>query len=81
MVSINVCIHEALKACAYRVLEKQGVTPSELMLQVLISGAERGKLPLKQRMLTEQTRLCRQQCTNGFLLCRSGSRRRAVPTL
>ncbi|TDF79989.1 type II toxin-antitoxin system RelB/DinJ family antitoxin [Pseudomonas sp. H9] len=54
MVSINVYIHEDLKARAYRVLEAHGLTPSELMLQVLLYVAERGQLPFKQVLLTEE---------------------------
>jgi RHH-type rel operon transcriptional repressor/antitoxin RelB len=43
--SINVRIDDDLKALAYRELEKLGVSPSELMRQVLQYVAERWQLP------------------------------------
>lgn len=49
MASINVRIDDDLKARAYRELEKLGVTPSELMRQVLQYVDERGQLPFKPR--------------------------------
>jgi len=41
------------KARAYRELEKLGVTPSELMRQALQYLAERGQLPFKPILMTE----------------------------
>ncbi|OUM31031.1 bifunctional antitoxin/transcriptional repressor RelB [Pseudomonas putida] len=45
MASINIHIDDELKARAYEELERLGVTPSELMHQVLQYVAEQGKLP------------------------------------
>lgn len=53
MASINVRIEDDLKARAYRELEKLGVTPSELMRQALQYVAERGQLPFKPVLMTE----------------------------
>jgi RHH-type rel operon transcriptional repressor/antitoxin RelB len=54
MASINVRIDDDLKVRAYRELEKLGVTPSELMRQALQYVAERGQLPFKPVLLTEE---------------------------
>ncbi len=43
-----------LKARAYRELEKLGVTPSELMRQALQYVAERGQLPFRPVLMTEE---------------------------
>ncbi len=51
--SINIRIDDDLKARAYRELEKLGVTPSELVCQVLQYVAERGELPFKPVLMTE----------------------------
>jgi RHH-type rel operon transcriptional repressor/antitoxin RelB len=53
MASINVRIDDDLKARAYHELEKLGVTPSELMRQALQFVAERGQLPVKPVLMTE----------------------------
>ncbi|MDO9343778.1 MULTISPECIES: type II toxin-antitoxin system RelB/DinJ family antitoxin [Pseudomonas] len=53
MASINVRIDDDLKARAYYELEKLGVTPSELMRQALQYVAERGQLPFKPVLMTE----------------------------
>jgi len=53
MASINIRIDDDLKARAYRELEKLGVTPSELMRQALQYVAERGQLPFKPVLMTE----------------------------
>lgn len=53
MASINVRVDDDLKARAYRELERLGVTPSELMRQVLQYVAERGQLPFKPVLMTE----------------------------
>lgn len=53
MASINVRIDDDLKARAYHELEKLGVTPSELMRQALQYVAERGQLPFKPVLMTE----------------------------
>jgi len=53
MASINIRIDDDLKARAYRELEKLGVTPSELVRQVLRYVAERGELPFKPVLMTE----------------------------
>ena len=53
MASINVRIDDDLKARAYLELEKLGVTPSELMRQALQYVAERGQLPFKPMLMTE----------------------------
>ncbi|QXI28854.1 type II toxin-antitoxin system RelB/DinJ family antitoxin [Pseudomonas vanderleydeniana] len=54
MASINVRIDDDLKTRAYRELEKLGVTPSELMRQVLQYVVERGQLPFKPVLMTEE---------------------------
>jgi len=53
MASINIRIDDDLKARAYHELEKLGVTPSELMRQALQYVAERGQLPFKLVLMTE----------------------------
>jgi RHH-type rel operon transcriptional repressor/antitoxin RelB len=53
MASINICIDDDLKAGAYHEPEKLGVTPSELMRQALQYVAERGQLPFKPVLMTE----------------------------
>lgn len=54
MASINIRIDDELKARAYRELEKLGVTPSELMRQTLQYVAERGQLPFRPVLMTEE---------------------------
>lgn len=54
MASINIRIDDDLKTWAYRELEKLGVTPSELMRQTLQYVAERGHLPFKSVLVTEE---------------------------
>lgn len=53
MASINIRIDDDLKARAYLELEKLGVTPSELMRQALQYVADRGQLPFKPVLMTE----------------------------
>lgn len=53
MASINIRVDDDLKARAYHELEKLGVTPSELMRQALQYVAERGQLPFKPVLMTE----------------------------
>lgn len=54
MASINVRIDDDLKNRAYRELERLGVTPSELMRQALQYVAERGQLPFKPVLMTDE---------------------------
>ena len=54
MATINIRIDDELKARAYRELEKLGVTPSELMRQALQYVAERGQLPFRPVLMTEE---------------------------
>lgn len=54
MASINIRIDDELKERAYRELEKLGVTPSELVRQTLQYVAERGQLPFRSVLLTEE---------------------------
>ena len=54
MASISIRIDDELKERAYRELEKLGVTPSELMRQTLQYVAERGQLPFRPVLLTEE---------------------------
>jgi len=54
MATINVRIDDDLKACAYRELEKLGVTPSELMRQALQYVAEGGQLPFNTILVTDE---------------------------
>jgi RHH-type rel operon transcriptional repressor/antitoxin RelB len=54
MASINIRIDDDLKARAYQELEKLGITPSELMRQALQYVAERGQLPFRPVLMTEE---------------------------
>ena len=54
MASINIRIDDELKDRADRELEKLGVTPSELMRQTLQYVAERGRLPFRPVLMTEE---------------------------
>jgi RHH-type rel operon transcriptional repressor/antitoxin RelB len=54
MASINIRIDDELKVRAYQELEKLGVTPSELMRQALQYVAERGQLPFRPVLMTEE---------------------------
>lgn len=54
MASINIRVDDDLKARAYRELEKLGVTPSELMRQALQYVADRGQLPFRTMLMTEE---------------------------
>ena len=54
MASINIRDDDDLKARAYKELDRLGVTPSELMRQALQYGAERGKLPFRPVLMTEE---------------------------
>jgi len=54
MGSINIRIDDELKVRAFRELEKLGVTPSELIRQTLQYVAERGQLPFRQVLVTEE---------------------------
>lgn len=54
MASINIRIDDDLKQRSFAELEKLGVTPSELLRQTLQYVAERGKLPFKAALLSEE---------------------------
>ncbi|WP_346833189.1 type II toxin-antitoxin system RelB/DinJ family antitoxin [Pseudomonas abietaniphila] len=54
MASINIRVDDDLKARAYRELDRLGVTPSDLMRQALQYVAERGQLPFRPVLLTEE---------------------------
>lgn len=54
MASINIRVDDDLKARAYRELDRLGVTPSELMRQALQYVAERGQLPFRPVLMTEE---------------------------
>ena len=54
MASINIRIDNDLKTRAYLELEKLGVTTSELIRQALQYVAERGQLPFKPVLMTEE---------------------------
>ena len=54
MASINIRIDDELKQRSFAALEKLGVTPSELLRQTLQYVAERGKLPFKAALLSEE---------------------------
>ena len=54
MASINIRIDDELKARAYKELERLGVTPSELIRQALQYVAERGQLPFRPVLMTEE---------------------------
>ncbi|CAN7372779.1 type II toxin-antitoxin system RelB/DinJ family antitoxin [Pseudomonas sp. LjRoot71] len=53
MAFINIRVDDQLKARAYRELEKLGVSPSELMHQVLNYVAEHGELPFAPASLAK----------------------------
>lgn len=54
MASINIRIDDELKARAYQELERLGVTPSELVRQAFQYVAERGQLPFRSMLVTEE---------------------------
>jgi RHH-type rel operon transcriptional repressor/antitoxin RelB len=54
MASINIRIDDDLKTRSFAELEKLGVTPSELLRQTLQYVAERGKLPFKPMLITDE---------------------------
>jgi len=54
MASINIRIDDELKTRAYQELEKLGITPSELMPQTLQYVVERGQLPFRPVLMTEE---------------------------
>ncbi|VXB02131.1 bifunctional antitoxin of the RelE-RelB toxin-antitoxin system and transcriptional repressor; Qin prophage [Pseudomonas sp. 8AS] len=54
MASINIRVDDELKERAYHELEKLGVTPSELIRQALQYVAERGQLPFRPVLMTEE---------------------------
>jgi RHH-type transcriptional regulator, rel operon repressor / antitoxin RelB len=54
MACINIRIDDELKQRSFAALEKLGVTPSELLRQTLQYVAERGKLPFKAALLSEE---------------------------
>lgn len=76
MASINIRVDDDLKARAYRELKKLGVTPSELMRQALQYVADRGQLPFRTMLMTEEDevlmavvreRLAAPQCVKASL--------------
>ncbi|CNF14581.1 bifunctional antitoxin/transcriptional repressor RelB [Yersinia bercovieri] len=54
MGNINIRIDDDLKDRSYAVLEKLGVTPSDLLRQTLEYVAQSGKLPFKSVLLTDE---------------------------
>jgi len=54
MASINIRIDDELKQRSFAELEKLGVTPSELLRQTLQYVAERGKLPFKTALISQE---------------------------
>lgn len=54
MASINIRIDDDLKQRSFAELEKLGVTPSELLRQILQYVAERGKYLSKAAVLSEE---------------------------
>jgi RHH-type transcriptional regulator, rel operon repressor / antitoxin RelB len=54
MGTINIRIDDELKTRSYAVLEKLGVTPSDLLRQTLEYVAQQGKLPFKPMLLTDE---------------------------
>ena len=54
MGTINIRVDDGLKARSYAALEKLGVTPSELLRQTLEYVAQRGALPFKPVLLTDE---------------------------
>lgn len=54
MGTINIRVDDELKARSYAALEKLGVTPSELLRQTLEYVAQRGVLPFKPVLLTDE---------------------------
>lgn len=54
MASIKIRIDDELKQRSFAELEKLDVTPSELLRQTLQYVAERGKLPFKTALISEE---------------------------
>jgi RHH-type rel operon transcriptional repressor/antitoxin RelB len=54
MASINIRIDDDLKSRSFAELEKLGVTPSELLRQTLQYVADRGRLPFKPMLVTDE---------------------------
>jgi RHH-type rel operon transcriptional repressor/antitoxin RelB len=54
MGTINIRVDDELKTRSYAALEKLGVTPSELLRQTLEYVAQRGVLPFKPVLLTDE---------------------------
>ena len=54
MASINIRVDDELKTQSYAVLEKLGITPSELLRQTLEYVVQSGKLPFKPVILTDE---------------------------
>lgn len=54
MASINIRIDDELKQRSFEQLEKLGVTPSELLRQTLQYVADRGKLPFKTALISDE---------------------------
>jgi RHH-type rel operon transcriptional repressor/antitoxin RelB len=52
--TINIRVDDELKTRSYAALEKLGVTPSELLRQTLEYVAQRGVLPFKPVLLTDE---------------------------
>ena len=73
MASINIRIDDELKARAYQELERLGVTPSELVRQAFQYVAERGQLPFRPMLVTEEDKPSSTLCANTWLH-RKGSR-------
>lgn len=54
MGTINIRVDDELKTRSFAALEKLGVTPSELLRQTLEYVAQRGALPFKPVLLTDE---------------------------
>ena len=53
MGTINLRVDDELKARSYAVLERLGVTPSDLLRQTLEYVASQGRLPFRTTVITE----------------------------
>ena len=54
MATINIRVDDELKDKSYSALKKLGVTPSELLRQTLEYVVQRGALPFKPVLLTDE---------------------------
>ena len=54
MATVNFRVEQALKEKSYSVLKEQGISPTELFINVLEYIATTGKLPVQKALLSEE---------------------------